>query len=65
VPRLGDNVWVGPGSKLVGAITIGSDAVIGPNCVVSEDIPPGAVVAVERPKLLGTTGSVAYVARRA
>lgn len=61
VPRIGDNVWIGPGAKLIGAITVGSDAVIGPNCVVSEDVPQGAVLAVARPEVLATTGSNGYI----
>jgi serine O-acetyltransferase len=63
VPRVGDNVWIGPGAKLIGAITVGSDVVIGPNCVVSEDVPSGSVLAAERPHLIGMAGSDGYVER--
>jgi serine O-acetyltransferase len=63
VPRIGDNVWIGPGAKLVGAITVGSDAVIGPNCVVSDDVASAAVLAVARPQTLSRAGSNGYVER--
>ena len=63
-PRVGDDVWIGPGAKLVGAITVGDGAVIGPNCVVSEDVPPGGVVAVSRAVLLSTNGSEGYIGLR-
>ena len=31
-PVIGDNVYIGPGAKIFGAITIGSDVAIGANC---------------------------------
>ena len=44
-PVVGDRVRVMPGAKVLGAITVGDDAIIGANSVVIEDVPPGAVVA--------------------
>ena len=44
VPRIGDRVYLGPHAVIVGPITIGDGAMIGANCVVSRDIPPGARV---------------------
>lgn len=44
VPQIGDNVYLGPGAKLFGGITVGSGAVVGANAVVNRDVPPGAVV---------------------
>ncbi len=41
-PTLGDRVFVGAGAKLLGPIRIGSDAMIGANAVVLEDVPDGA-----------------------
>lgn len=64
-PSIGDDVWIGPGAKLVGAITVGDGAVIGPNCVISDDLPAGAVVAAPRPELLSGRGSAGYVERHA
>jgi serine O-acetyltransferase len=62
-PHVGNNVWIGPGAKLVGSITVGDGAVIGPNCVVAEDVAPGAVLAVGHPQVVGAAGSAGYIER--
>lgn len=41
-PQLADRVWVGPGAVLTGPISVGHDAVIGANAVVTRDVPAGA-----------------------
>jgi serine O-acetyltransferase len=41
-PTIGDRVVVGAGAKILGAITIGSDARVGANAVVVKDVPAGA-----------------------
>jgi serine O-acetyltransferase len=43
-PVIGDNVWIGPGAKIFGPVTVGDGAVIGANAVVLEDVPAGATV---------------------
>jgi serine O-acetyltransferase len=43
-PTLEDNVTVGAGAKLLGAITVGHGAKIGANTVVITDVPPNATV---------------------
>lgn len=40
-PVLGDNVYIGPGAKLFGAIRIGSNTAIGANAVVNSSFPEG------------------------
>lgn len=40
-PVLGDNVYIGPGAKLFGAIRIGSNTAIGANSVVNSSFPEG------------------------
>jgi serine O-acetyltransferase len=40
-PVLGRRVNVGAGAKILGAVTIGDDAVIGANAVVLKDVPSG------------------------
>lgn len=42
---LGGHVDVGAGAKLIGPLTVGDDAVIGANAVVTRDVPAGATVA--------------------
>jgi serine O-acetyltransferase len=43
-PTLGDNVVVGTGAKLIGAITVGNDAKIGAGSVVVNSVPPHTTV---------------------
>jgi serine O-acetyltransferase len=43
-PTLEDNVTVGAGAKLLGAITVGHGAKIGANTVVIHDVPPNSTV---------------------
>lgn len=43
-PTIGDNVTIGAGAKVLGAITIGAGSQIGANSVVVRQVPPGAVV---------------------
>ena len=41
IPTVGDRVYFGPGSKVFGKITIGSDVRIGANAVVLDSVPDG------------------------
>ncbi len=41
-PKIGGHVDVGAGAKILGGVTIGQNARIGANCVVLDDVPPGA-----------------------
>lgn len=41
-PSLGDDVFVGSGAKIIGAVTIGSGARIGANAVVLHDVAAGS-----------------------
>lgn len=43
-PVLGDNVFIGAGAKIIGAVRIGSDVKVGANAVVLDDVPTGATV---------------------
>jgi serine O-acetyltransferase len=43
LPRLGNDVVVGAGAKILGAITIGDGAIIGANAVVLHDVPANAL----------------------
>jgi serine O-acetyltransferase len=52
-PTLLDNVTVGAGAKIIGAITIGENSRVGAGSVVVRDVPPNAVV-------VGVPGRVTY-----
>lgn len=43
-PIIGNNVMITCGAKVLGSITIGDNAVIGANAVVTHDVEPGAVM---------------------
>jgi serine O-acetyltransferase len=51
-PRLGDQVEIGPGAVIFAGVKIGDGAVIGPNAVVMSDVPAGARVFAEAPRLI-------------
>ena len=51
-PQVGDNVVIGPGAKLIGAIKVGNNVRIGANAVVVEDIPDGAVVVAPKARVI-------------
>lgn len=44
VPKIGRQVDIYVGARVLGGITIGDGAMIGANCVVTRDIPAGSVV---------------------
>jgi serine O-acetyltransferase len=43
-PTLGNRVQIGAGAKLLGRISIGDDAIVGANAVVTRDVPDHAIV---------------------
>lgn len=45
VPIIGNNVFLGLGSKVFGGITIGNNVIVAPNAVVVKDVPDNCVVA--------------------
>ncbi len=51
-PKLGAGVRVGCGAVIVGDVTIGEGAIIGPNAVVMTDVPAGATVFAENPRIM-------------
>ena len=58
MPTLGDNVFVGAGSRLIGKIEIGDDVFIGVNCVVTRGIPAGTKVTTTAGLALEAAGDV-------
>lgn len=45
-PRLGNNVEVGSGARVLGYVLIGDDVFISPSCVITQDVPAGTKVKV-------------------
>lgn len=60
-PTIGDQVYVAPGAVIFGAITVGNNAAIGANCVVTKDIPAKGVVVGVPGKIISLSGSGGYV----
>ena len=44
-PTLADNIYIGPGATIIGAVRIGNNVAIGAHCVVTKDVPPNTIVA--------------------
>ena len=42
--RIGNNVWIGYGACILRGVTVGDNAVIGTNSVVTKDVPDNAIV---------------------
>jgi serine O-acetyltransferase len=61
VPTLGDNVYIAPGAKIIGNITIGDRAAIGANAVVVCDVPATAVVVGVPARVISFKGSDGYI----
>lgn len=62
-PSVGNQVYIGPGAKIIGKISIGNNVAIGANCVVTKDVPDDAVVIGVPAKIISDKGSRDYVNR--
>lgn len=51
-PRIGNNVFIGAGAKIIGDITIGDNVRIGAGCVVAKSVPPDTTVVLPSPRLI-------------
>jgi len=56
-PIIGDNVYIGPGAKIFGGITIGDNVAIGANAVVNKDVPSNVTVGGIPAKIISNKGS--------
>ena len=46
-PTIGDNVYIAPGARLFGKITIGNNVKIGANAVIHKDLPDNAIAVLD------------------
>ena len=44
-PTVENDVWIGPGARLLGAITVGQNSIVGANAVVTKDVAANSIVA--------------------
>lgn len=61
LPTLGNRVYVAPGAKIIGKITIGNDVAIGANAVVTKSIPDCAVVIGAPARIVSYRGSFDFI----
>lgn len=61
MPTLGNRVYIAPGAKIIGQVTIGDDVAVGANAVVTKSIPDCAVVAGVPAKIISFRGSFDFV----
>ncbi|MEN3941317.1 biotin/lipoyl-containing protein [Prosthecobacter sp. SYSU 5D2] len=64
VPQLGDNVYIGPGARLAGAITLYQESSVMANTVVTSDLPPGAIALGVPHKITGHQKINRFVSNR-
>ena len=62
VPVIGERVFVGPNAVVVGKITVGNDAVIAANALITRDVPARAVVLGNPARIVSYKGSEDYIA---
>ena len=56
-PRIGDNVYIGTGAKIIGNVLIGNNVRIGANAVVVTDIPDNATVVNQPSRVIIKNGN--------
>jgi serine O-acetyltransferase len=60
-PHIGDRVFIGPGAKAFGKITVGDDAAIGANAVVTKSVPERSVSVGIPARTVSFKGSFEYI----
>lgn len=60
VPKIGNNVYISAGARILGDITIGDNVIIGANAVVIKDVPNNCVVAGVPAKIIKTVDQDIY-----
>lgn len=59
-PKIGNGVWVGPGARIIGNISIGDNVVIGTNSVVNKSFPANLTIAGAPAKIINQKGYTDY-----
>jgi serine O-acetyltransferase len=60
-PTIGNNVTLGAGAKIIGAITIGDNSAVGANAVVTKSVPANSVAVGANARLVGKNQTNDYV----
>jgi serine O-acetyltransferase len=60
VPVIGNDVYIAAGSRILGAVRVGNNVIIGANAVVIHDIPDNSIVAGAPAKVIKTIDANIY-----
>lgn len=52
--KIGNDIWIGNGSKILSGVTIGDGAIIGAYSIVTKDVEPFSIVAGNPAKVIGS-----------
>ena len=51
-PKIGNNVYIGAGAKIIGNVKVGDNVRIGANCVVSKDVEANSTIVLGETKII-------------
>lgn len=60
VPMIGDNVWIGVNSVIVGPIVIEDNVIVAPNSLVNKSVPKDKIVGGNPAKIIGDINDLDY-----
>ncbi|MBV5327481.1 MAG: hypothetical protein JZU65_07565, partial [Chlorobium sp.] len=60
VPTIGNKVWIGANSVIIGPVVIEDNVIISPNSFVNKSIPEGAIVGGIPAKIIGWVNDLQY-----
>jgi len=60
-PVIGNGVYLAPGSKIFGHVTLGDRCAVGANSVVNKDVPSGVTAAGVPAAIVSENGSLGYI----
>jgi len=63
IPKIGNDVYIGPGAVIFGNVTVGDGAAIGANAVVTRDVPASGVAVGVPARIVSQSGSAGYINR--
>ena len=58
VPRLGDNVYIGPGAKIYGPVTLGDNVAVGANAVVNKSFGSNVTIGGVPARIVAEKGAI-------
>jgi serine O-acetyltransferase len=60
VPRIGDNVWIGPGTIISGPVIVEDNVIIGPNSMLLRSVSAGHIVVGNPARVIGKVEDLNY-----